>query len=835
MKLLILATIWLLGTICDRVWFDLDKSIPSWDQADYLTGSLNYLQALQNPDLLNGEWWQNLWLLSSKIPPFTYIVTAFVQDIYGKGYDEASLVMLGFSAVLILSVYGLGKILFSETVGLWAAALCQVMPALYRYRLEFLLDYPLAAVVTLSFFCLTLWFFSNFPSSPSPPSLIHAIFFGLSFGLTLMVKQTALFFLITPIILVVITSIKKGWWGRILQLSGAFGLSTLVFGWWYRTNWLLILTSGKRATVDSAIAEGEAPLNSLDAWTFYWHQLPSQVSLPLLLVPIFALLLYWGKTKEKSRNHKQKREQGLELSIALKWLAAFLIGGYFLSCLNPNKDYRYVLPYLPVLSVFLAYGLTRFQGRLGKRIRWGTFGLAIVLMLFNLFPIGGIPGYWLTRTLSDKVQHHPYLGQKFPHPEVIQQIIQTEPYLHSTLGVLPSTPQINQHNLNYYGALRNFYVYGRQVGTRNSFVEKDARSISWFLTKTKNQGSVPQAQAKITNIVEQQDGDFELNKSWSLPDNSIIKLYHQKNPPVVVKKIEEQQDNNIRANQNNIILKNIEVPETAPPGIPVPVTYTWEGNWQELKNGLLLLDWKNNNNQNQKWIHDHGIALGKLYLDGIKPIGKFQIIERIAMLPPADIENGNYILEATYLNQFTGETYPIQIPQATLQIDSQETPTPAPELDLSTQFRTLAATLPQGIKALNKVFDEIGRINQYDANQDYLVQTRKTLQHRFQKEKNLEYAYSIALTYILEQKAESAIASLKTVTQLDKNNPYAWAYLAFVQLYDFQGAAAEKSLEPALEELSYVKEIQALSGVAALQQGKLFKVWEVVNQLTMNN
>ena len=648
-----------------------------------------------------------------------------------------------------------------------------------------------------------------------------------------MVKQTALFFLITPIILVVITSIRKRLWGRLLQLIGAFGLSTLIFGWWYRTNWLLILTSGKRATVDSAIAEGEAPLNSLDAWTFYWHQLPSQVSLPLLLVPILALLLYWGKVKA---NRRREKEEGIKLSIALQWLAIFLIGAYFLSCLNPNKDYRYVLPYLPVLSVFLAYGLTRFQGILGKRIRLGTFGLATILMLLNLFPIGGIPGYWITKTLSSKVQHHPYLAQKLPHSQVIERIIQTEPYLYSTLGVLPSTPQINQHNLNYYGALKNFHVYGRQVGTRNSFVEKDARSISWFLTKTKNQGSVPEAQAKITKIVEQQDGDFELNKSWNLPDDSLLKLYHQKNPPVVVKKIEEQEDNNIRANRNSIILKNIQVPETAPPGIPVPVTYTWEGNWEELKNGLLLLTWKNSNNpkseiRNPKFIHDHGIALGKLYLSGIKPVGRFQITERMAMLPPSNIENGNYSLEATYLNQFTGETYPIEIPQASLQIDSQATSTPAPELDLSTQFRTLAATLPQGIEALDKVFDEIGRINQYDANQDYLVQTRKALQHRFQKEENLEYAYSIALTYILEQKADSAIASLKTVTQLDKNNPYAWAYLAFVQLYDFQGAAAEKSLEPAIAELPDVTEIQALSGVAALQQGKLFKVWEVVNKL----
>ncbi|AFY56380.1 PMT family glycosyltransferase, 4-amino-4-deoxy-L-arabinose transferase [Rivularia sp. PCC 7116] len=829
MKLLILTTIWLLGVICDRVWFFFDKSIPSWDQADYLTGSLNYLQALQNPDFLNGEWWQNLWLLSSKIPPFTYIITAFIQSVYGKGYDEATLIMLGFSAVLIFSVYGLGKILFGDTVGLWAAALCQVMPGLYRYRLEFLLDYPLAAIVTLSFFCLTLWFFAGYKNTTfrkqknnrtntSPPPLLYAIFFGLSFGLALMVKQTALFFLITPIIWVVVTSILKGLWGRLLQLIAAFGLSTFIFGWWYRTNWLLILTSGKRATVDSAIAEGEAPLNTIQAWIFYWHQLPSQVSLPLLLVPILALLLYWGKAK------KQRRREGLELSTALQWLAIFLIGAYILSCLNPNKDFRYVLPYLPVLSVFLAYGLTRFQGTLGKRIRWGTFGLAILLMLFNLFPIGGIPGYWLTQALSNKVQHYPYVGEKFPHTQVIKQIIQTEPYLYSNVGVLPSTPQINQHNLNYYGALQNFQVYGRQVGTKKSFVKQDAGSISWFLTKSKKQGSVPKSQNKITKIVEQ-NGDFELNKSWNLPDDSILKLYHQKNPPVVVEKRGGREG---RSN-NNIVLEKVEVPQIAPPGKPVPVTYIWEGNWEQLQNGLMLLTWKNADNS--KWIHDHAIALGKLYPYGIKPVGRFQVTERIAMLPPAEIKNGNYTLEATYLNKLTGQTYPLNSPQTILQIDSQATSIPAPELDLSTQLRSLAATLPQGIKALNKVFYEIGRINQYDPNQDYLVQTRKALEYRLQQEQNLKYAYSVALTDILQRKPQAAIASLQRVTQLDKNNPYAWAYLAFVQLYDFQGAAAEKSLQPALEELSDVKEIKALSAVAALQQGKLIQVWQLVNEL----
>ncbi len=35
--------------------------------------------------------------------------------------------------------------------------ICQFLPGLYYYRLEYLLDFPLAAIVTFSYFCLTWW------------------------------------------------------------------------------------------------------------------------------------------------------------------------------------------------------------------------------------------------------------------------------------------------------------------------------------------------------------------------------------------------------------------------------------------------------------------------------------------------------------------------------------------------------------------------------------------------------------------------------------------------------------------------------------------------------
>ncbi|MEQ8463388.1 tetratricopeptide repeat protein [Coleofasciculus sp. E1-EBD-02] len=963
----ILGLIWLASALCDRLWFALDNSVPAWDQADYLTGSLNYWQALQHPEWLSGEWWTNLWQLSSKIPPFTYIATAIIQHVFGRGTDQATLVLLLFHAILIGSVYGLGVQLFNRRVGLWAAGLTVLLPGLYRYRLEFLLDYPLTAVVTLSFFCLTVWRNQRLISSVkldgdkvkvnddclgghdtvhnndgvgfrisaqptkligsrSLQSLLWAIIFGLSLGLALMVKQTALFFLFIPIVWVIAGIIRRRDWAGLAQLIAGLLVSVLIFGPWYRINWLLILTSGKRATLDSAIAEGDPALNTLEAWLYYGKILPYLVSWVLLLVPIVGLILYWRKKERvwgrqrndifstqrgaevnaEGRRGFQKRYglDGLRWDFSCGWLAVFLVGGYLLCSLNVNKDARYILPLLPVFSLFLASGLVVWQGRWGKSIRWGTVGLASVLMVLNLFPLGGA---FLTQVLAPRVQHFPDLGESVPLVQVIDEIIQTSPNLQTTLGVLPSTPEINQHNLNYYGALRDFQVYGRQVGVREKQIEQDARSLSWFVTKTGDQGSVPEAQAAIVEKVEK-GGEFQLQKTWNLPDGSLLKLYHrhqpffevatvnskqsivgadlnpivgvgldpivgvglgtqfryspineQRNPPYPPINVQQNPPSSPIKEQPNkplfnslplsvvegldkIQLNQVIVPETAPPGFPVPVTYEWTGDWQPLQSGIVLLTWHSLEAGDQyQWLHDHGIAMGKLFPKSTNnrrlstvtnQSPKYQVSERMAMLPPAEIPAGMYTLKAIYLNRETGETYPISVPPVRIKIDPKASATPAPELDLITQLRTLAATLPNGSDSLESIFEQTGRINQYDPIQDYLVQADLALTHRLKLEpKRLDWTYAQALSRVLQVDSQSAIAALKRVVQLDPQNPYAHAYLAFVYLYEWRGKDAQNALKPALNLSPNLPEVQALSGIAALMQGNLVKTWYFIEKL----
>ena len=811
----VVLIIWLLGVIIDRIWFSVDLSVPEWDQADYLKNTMVYWDALKTPEFFNSEWWRSFWLLSNKIPPLTYILTAPFLSLFGVSADTATLVLSLFSAILLLSVYSLGILLFNVRIALYACILCQLLPGLYLYRLEFLLDYPLSSVVTFSFACLSWWKFKQ----NSKIAWWLGILWGLSLGTALMVKQTALFFLFLPILWVFASAILTLKLSRLVQLILGLLVSGSVFFPWYRTNWLLIFTSGKRATIDAAIAEGDPTLNSLEAWTYYGKNLPYLLSWPLLIIPIICLIYIFIRRLFKPENSTNSNSHSL-ISI-IGWLGIFLVGGYLLSSVNPNKDARYITPLLPVLSLILSAAIFGWRGMGRNYFRVGIVALAGLLTILNLFPLNSTSTF-LTQKLSPRVQHHPYLGGEWHHREVIAETIKTSPYLRSNIGVLPSTAEINQHNISFYGSIPNFQVYGRQVGVRDKNIEQDVRSLDWFLTKTGEQGSIPEIQKTTVNLVENSE-EFKLQNSWQLPNLNILKLYHRISPSVKV--------DTLAYFGSKVKLDRVIVPEKSPPGFPIPVTYQWSGSWQQLQDGIVILKWyRQGENREAKWLHDHGIAMGNLHAGNLKKEqldNDFQVIENTAMLPETNLPPGNYTLTATYLNRQTGETYPIETPPVTLTLDKDAPSTPAPELDLVTQLRQLAPNLAKGIEGLEPIFAEIGRIGQYDPIQDYLPVSELALSYRLSREPNLDYAYTLVLARALQQDVGGAIAALKQLIEIDPNNPYNHAYLAFVYLYDWRGKEAEKALQPAFELQPDLEILKPLDAIAAVMQGNLVKAWRI--------
>ena len=156
---------------------------------------------------------------------------------------------------------------------------------------------------------------------------------------------------------------------------------------------------------------------------------------------------------------------------------------------------------------------------------------------------------------------------------------------------------------------------------------------------------------------------------------------------------------------------------------------------------------------------------------------------------------------------------------------------PSPELDLVTQLRQISINLAEGIPGLDTIFSKVGRFNQYDPIQDYLKQTEIALNYRLNnspKNHQLNWTYGLVLSQVLQEDTQGAIAALKQLINIEPNNPYHHAYLAFVYLYNWQSQAAENALKPALEMQPNLEEFKVLDGISALMQGNLIKAWKLL-------
>lgn len=824
--------IWLISFMVDRTWFSLDDTIPSWDPSEYLNGATVYQEALRDINIFDSSWWRDYWLLSNKVPPLMYIISAPFFLIFGISVDNGNLILSFFNLILILSLYYLGKLLFNQKIALFNCLLIQFIPTIYYYRREFLLDFPLTVIVIFSYTCLTYWYFI-----PNKYSWWKSILFGISFGAGLLLKQTFLFFLFFPYLLISVYCLFRRQWLRFAQLVTAFIASIFVFFPWYRTNWLLIFTSGKRATIDSAIIEGDPPLNTLQAWTFYTEIMPYVLSWFIVSVALIAIIYLSIKYLSQyslnlkyiplflKKNFYQNNYGEKKIVKVTIWLLIFIVGGYLLSSLNMNKDDRYIAPLIPIITLIISAFISSYKGKFNLLAKVLIILVSFSVMTLNLFPLGG---EFITGKLSPKMQNFPYMGEKWATPEVINVAVEMNPYLRTNIGVLPSTPEINQHNISFYGSIPRFKVYGRQVGVSQEKLYQDVNSLDWFLTKTGYQGSIPEAQPLTVDLVEN-GGDFNLAYSWQLPDEGELKLYHRKFPQNEVKPL--------NSFNSPVKLDKVKVADKIRGGESIPVTYQWSGSWDNLVNGIVIVDWQSITNKNKKWIHDHDFAMGNLHAKNIpnhNPQQDFQVTENTAMFVPENMPEGDYLLQVSYLNPDTGETYPLDSLNVSVMLDKNgEEITEKRELDLISQLSQLSVKLGEGMEGLETVFAEVGRINQYDPTQDYLSVAEKAMKYRLENEDkdNLNYLYSLLLAQVLQQKVDSSIKTAQKLVEINPENPFNHGYLSFLHLYDWRGKKGEKAIQPALKLAPEVIEFKYLDGAGALMQGNFIKAWQTAKSL----
>ncbi len=176
--------------ILQIIWMNRDHYPPFWDQASY------YLNSLEAGNFLSNEGAKGFFKaihVNSYRPTAVFIVTGFLERIFGHIKGIGLLVNLICMTILVLSVRQMGKILGSEMMGNLSGAMTAWMPALVGFIREFLMDTAFGCAITVALlFCFKTKGFSDRRACLIGGSLL---------GLTFLIKSETPFYLGIPIAL----------------------------------------------------------------------------------------------------------------------------------------------------------------------------------------------------------------------------------------------------------------------------------------------------------------------------------------------------------------------------------------------------------------------------------------------------------------------------------------------------------------------------------------------------------------------------------------------------------------------------------------------------------
>ena len=512
----LLLLLWILSTAADRLWWLRHGGLPAWDQADYLNSALDHGRALGL--LPGGAWqgWQALLDLSPKIPPLGSLVNGAVIAVSGDVPAQAAWSLSLWNGLLLLATAGWALSLRSpqrlaREFALLAAAAVSLAPMFLELRTDYLLELPLTACVTLALWRLGCWLDPTRPSS-----WWQALIASLAVAAALLVKQSALLVLIPACVWVLVVALRSGV-RRQAQLALGLAVVTLSLLPWLRHNWITTLGGTNRAVIESAAREGDPGVLTLAGWLWYPRLIPDQIGWVLLVIGLSGLVLL---LQQRRSGLVAPPRDGSDRSQAWIWLVGMLVLGWLFTNLSPNKDSRYIAPLLPPLLLLLSRGWLQWglwiRGRWPVQARWLP-GAALA--------IGGLAAAspaWIQQSARLQNRH------QGPLESIVQRAGGGVPGVApKTLIVVPSTPDLNQHNVSYYGRRNGGQLVGRQLGGSLDHVQPVLDYAELVLLAEGDQGSVRKAARRLDRAVRE-FGVFERVDTFSRPGGGSYSLWRRR-------------------------------------------------------------------------------------------------------------------------------------------------------------------------------------------------------------------------------------------------------------------------------------------------------------------
>ena len=390
----------------------LDTRPPSYDQGLHLFRTFNYWEAISSG---SEDWWQDVLNVEPFYPPFYHLSLIPFSLIFGFNLDTGVIGNSFYMVVLVLSTYGVGKILYTKNVGLISAFLVSCYPLIVSMSREYIISVMLTSFTALAYYL--------FLKSENFENRKYSLLFSLIYASGLMVKWT--FFIYT------LPAVLSGLWGdkldlkdRFIQLAYYLGMiaalliipfiifilgdlrwipltleflliwvlvksfpkaslssqklinlislsciSVLICFPWYAHNLINILIGMSKFAFPGADPEGVSTSWNIPSWGYYIEVISQHMGYPLMSIFSVTFLFYLFK-KDRFK------------WTVLTWAVFSIIVFTFVD----NKDSRYTMPTLPAMAIITAVTLNQVKSISLRKFLYSITGIiTLVTILYTGF------------------------------------------------------------------------------------------------------------------------------------------------------------------------------------------------------------------------------------------------------------------------------------------------------------------------------------------------------------------------------------------------------------------------------------------------------------------
>ncbi len=505
----LILSIWLISTLVDRIWWNFFSTTPSWDQADYLNSALDHARALSLVEGGEPFGFKSLLDLSPKIPPLASILNGLVISFFGDTPHKAAWSLSLWNGFLIFNMACWGLYLKGKRYSFICVLITSLSPFLFQLRTDYVLELPLISATTFYLFHFGRW------SSPySGGKWIQVIISSIACAASLLIKQSSLLVIFPSIVFVFIVSFKRNNIFRLqLFFFACINLFTILP--WFYHNWIMTLSGTYRAVFESARLEGDPSIFDFKSIFWYFPFLNIQFGNIIFFIGISGLvLIILGYIRSLKFPINFKNIFAIN-NYKWSWIVFNLSTTWILTTLIPNKDIRYISSTIPLIILLFALGFYEWGHWINLQFKFKFNSLLLVSSIgFSFLYIFEMFGVFV-----------PLQSKYYPVNEIISEVkSRQDKYKKDTVIVVPSTPELNQHNVSYFGRMKGGNILGRQLGQSLSHKQAVLNQSNWIVLAEGNQGSVPKNSIALDQAIRA-SGFFEKIREFPRKEGGSYSLW----------------------------------------------------------------------------------------------------------------------------------------------------------------------------------------------------------------------------------------------------------------------------------------------------------------------